>query len=489
MSKPLRLDPLFNDHMVIQRDKSFLVWGTGTDGDQVTVTCRGVSGCAEVREGQWSVTFPAMGVGEACELVVDTAGSTITLVDVVFGDVWLAGGQSNMEWPLKSSDQAEQAIAAANMPLLRYYEVPKLAYEQEGVHLPSLWKTCTPETAGDISAVAYYYARGLIDSEQVPIGIIGCNWGGTSASCWVSEEVLEADEELSIYTKEFAQEMQGFDWQQFEQATRKYNEDVDQYNRKTKEGYKGDELGAYPWPPPYSPHSFMRPCGLYETMLCKVFGYAIKGVIYYQGESDVNRSEMYSHLLEVLILEWRRQWKDPELPFLFVQLPIFDNNNPFGEEWPLLREAQQLTADRVPFTAMAVLLDCGEPEDIHPVDKKPVGERLALLALDKVYGRAVKSSGPVYREITIEDGHAVVHFDHAETGLMIREGNRLAGFEVAAEEGKFLPAEAEIHGSTVRVQCDQVGLPRFVRYGWANVTNANLMGAEGLPAAPFRTLR
>ncbi|WP_141503082.1 hypothetical protein [Paenibacillus luteus] len=209
MTNPLMLDPLFSDHMVIQRDKSFLVWGTGTDGHRVTVTCRGVSGYAEVHEGQWSVTFPAMGIGEACELVVETAESTITLVDVVFGDVWLAGGQSNMEWPLKSSDQAEQAIAAANVPLLRFYEVPKLAYEQEGVHLPSLWKTCTPETAGDISAVAYYYARGLIDSEQVPIGIIDCNWGGTSASCWVSEEVLETDEELSIYTKEFTEEKSG----------------------------------------------------------------------------------------------------------------------------------------------------------------------------------------------------------------------------------------------------------------------------------------
>ncbi|MGO4545389.1 sialate O-acetylesterase [Paenibacillus sp. 2TAB23] len=489
MSKPLQLDPLFNDHMVIQRNKDFLVWGTGTNGDKVTVTCRGISGSAEVHESQWRVAFPAMGVGEPCELIVETAESTITLLDVVFGDVWLAGGQSNMEWPLRSSHQAEQAIAAANVPLLRFYEVPKIAFEQEGVTFSSMWRTCTPETAGDISAVAYYYARALIDSEQVPIGVIGCNWGGTSASCWVAEEVMDADAELSIYTKDFTEQMVGFDWQKFEQVSRKYDEAVDQYNRKLESGYKGEELGKYPWPPPLSPHSFMRPYGLYETMLRKVFPYVLKGVIYYQGESDVDRSELYSQLLEALILDWRKQWNDPVLPFLFVQLPIFDNNNPMGEEWPRLREAQQQTADRVPFTAMAVVLECGDPADIHPVDKKLVGERLALLALDKIYGRAVKSSGPVYREISFEKGDAVVHYDHAEAGLLIREGNRLLGFEIAAESGEFLPAEAVIHGRTVRVKSDKVRMPRYVRYGWANVTHANLMGAEGLPAAPFRTFR
>lgn len=490
MSKPLQLDPIFNDHMVIQRNKPFLVWGKGTDGDKVTVTCRGTSGFDEVHKGQWSVTLPAMGVGEACELIVESAESTITLVDVVFGDVWLAGGQSNMEWPLSKSDNAEYVITAANLPLLRFYEVPKVAFEEDGIKFESEWKTCTPENAADISAVAYYYARELIASEQVPIGIIGCNWGGTSASCWVAEEVLEADAELSIYTKEFNEQKQIFDWQEFDQVNSKYNDAVDQYNRKFEAGYKGEELGLYPWPPPLSPHSYMRPCGLYETMLRKVFAYVIKGVIYYQGESDTNRPEMYSRLLEVLILNCRTQWNDPELPFLFVQLPIYaSNDNPMGEEWPLLREAQQQTAERVPYTAMAVLLDCGEAADIHPVDKKPVGERLALLALDKVYGRAVKSSGPVYSEISIEDGQAVVHFDYAEAGLLIREGNRLLGFEVAAEKGEFLPAEAEIHGSTVRVKSEKVSIPRFVRYGWANVTDANLMSVEGLPAAPFRTTR
>jgi sialate O-acetylesterase len=488
MSKPLRLDPLFNDHMVIQRNKRFLVWGTGTDGVKVTVTCRGESGSAEVREGQWSVTLPVMGVGEPCELIVQTEESTITLVDIVFGDVWLAGGQSNMEWPLSKSEGAEFAIAAANLPLLRYYEVPKVAFEVEGIKFKSNWKTCTPENAADFSAVAYYYARELIASEQVPIGIIGCNWGGTSASCWVGEEVLKADPELSIYTDEFAEQMQGFEWQEFKQINREYNDAVGKYNQKFEAGHKGEELGLYPWPPPLSPHSFMRPSGLYETMLRKVFSYTIKGVIYYQGESDAHRPEMYSRLLEVLILDWRRQWKDPELPFLFVQLPIYAcNDNPTGEEWPLIREAQQQTAERVPFTGMAVLLDCGEAADIHPVNKKPVGERLALLALDKIYGRAVKSSGPVYSGLRLEDGKAVVYFDYAEAGMLIREGDQLAGFEVAAEGGEFKPAEAEIHGSTVWVSSGQVATPCYVRYGWANVTDANLMGVDGLPAAPFRT--
>jgi sialate O-acetylesterase len=488
MNKLLRLDPIFNDHMVIQRNKRFLVWGTGTDGVKVTVTCRGASVTDVIRDGRWRLTLPALEVGEPCELIVHTEESTITLVDVVFGDVWLAGGQSNMEWPLSKSEGADSATAAANLPLLRYYDVPKVAFEIEGIKFKSSWKTCTPENAGEFSAVAYYFACDLIASEQVPIGIIGCNWGGTSASCWIEEGVLKADPELVIYTQEFAEQMRDFEWQEFRQANKEYNEAVGQYNSKSEAGYKGEELGVYPWPPPLSPHSFMRPSGLYETMLRKVFPYAIKGVIYYQGESDVHRPEMYSRLLEVLILNWRKQWNDAELPFLFVQLPIYAcNENPAGEEWPLIREAQQLTAVRVPFTGMAVLLDCGEEGDIHPVNKKPVGERLALLALDKVYGRAVKSSGPVYSAFSIVDGKAEILFDYAEAGLVLREGNRLTGFEVAAEDGEFKPAEAHIHGRTVKASSEEVASPRFVRYGWANVTDANLMGVDGLPAAPFRT--
>ena len=194
-------------------------------------------------------------------------------------------------------------------------------------------------------------------------------------------------------------------------------------------------------------------------MLRKVFSYVIKGVIYYQGESDAHRPETYSRLLEVLILDWRRQWKDAELPFLFVQLPIFAmQDNPAGEEWPLIREAQQQTAERVPYTGMAVLLDCGEVSRIHPVDKKPVGERLALLALDKIYGRAVKSSGPFYSKLSIEGNQAVVHFDYAEAGLVVRAGDQLTGFEIAAEDGEFSPAEAEIQGNTVWVSSEKVAL-------------------------------
>lgn len=452
------------------------------------VTCRAESASVEVNEGKWRVTLAAMDVGEPCELIVQTDESTITLVDVVFGDVWLAGGQSNMEWPLNKSEGAEFAVTAANLPQLRFYDVPKVAFEVEGIKFKSKWKSCTPENAGDLSAVAYYFARDIMASEQVPIGIIGCNWGGTSASCWVDEDVMNADSELAIYTQEFAKQMQGFEWQEFKQINKDYNEAVAKYNRILEAGITGDELGAYPWPPPLSPHSFMRPSGLYETMLRKIFSYTIKGVIYYQGESDVHRPEIYSRLLESLILDWRRQWKDAELPFLFVQLPIYAcNGNPSGEEWPLIREAQQLTAERVPFTGMAVLLDCGEVNNIHPLNKKPVGERLALLALDKVYVREVKSSGPVYSSFDVEGDKAVIHFNYAEMGMVVRAGNRLAGFEVAAEEGEFRAAEAEMEGNAVWVKSAKVASPRYIRYGWKNVTDANLMGLNGLPAAPFRT--
>ncbi|BBI32767.1 sialate O-acetylesterase [Cohnella abietis] len=486
MNKPLRLDPLFNDHMVIQRDKPFFVWGTGLDGIRVTVTCRSVSAAVEIHEGQWRVAFPAMGVGEPSELIVQSEGITLTLVDVVFGDVWLAGGQSNMEWPLSKSTDGQSVIEAANLPLLRYYDVPKVAFEEAGINYKGKWKRLTPENAGGLSAVAYYYARELIASENVPIGIIGCNWGATSASCWIDKEVLKSDPELSMYPKEFEEQMQGFNWQEFIQENKEYVEAISQFNKRIELGFEGEERGPFPWPAPLNPHSFARPSGLYETMLRKVFSYRIKGVIYYQGESDVNHPELYSQLLEALILDWRRQWQDKELPFFFVQLPIYAyNNNPAGEEWPLIREAQQLVAERVPYTGMAVLLDCGEAADIHPADKKPVGERLALLALDKVYGRTVKSSGPVFSSCSTEQGQVFIHFAHAEAGLIIRAGDQVAGFEVAAEDGEFISATAEISGNTVKVSHVEVPSPRYVRYGWANVTDANLLGVDGLPAAPF----
>nr|WP_273386056.1 sialate O-acetylesterase [Cohnella zeiphila] len=234
----------------------------------------------------------------------------------------------------------------------------------------------------------------------------------------------------------------------------------------------------------------MRPNGLYGTMLRKAAPFALKGFLYYQGEGDAHKPLLYDKLLEALIANWRADWGQAELPFLFVQLPAFGcDGDPDGEAWALLRESQAMVAERVPNAFMAVVLDCGEKDDIHPRHKRPVGERLARLAMNRVYGLDVPGNGPVCADIRLGDGRAELRFDHAGSGLAASDGREPAGFEIAGADGVFVPARAEIAGDRVVLTSPAVPEPRFVRYGWANYTEANLTNAHGLPAGSFRSRR
>jgi sialate O-acetylesterase len=488
MSAALRVNPIFMDHMVVQRDVEAPIWGVGVDGELVTVKCRGKQVEAIVQDGRWNVLLPAIKAGGPDEMFIETSTESIVLKDILFGDVWLAGGQSNMEFSLKDTAYAKQEIAAADLPNVRFYNVPKVAYE-DGVKHTSSWKVCTPKTAGQLSGVGYHFAKQLAASQDIPIGIISCNWGGTSASCWMSEQVLIKDPEVRVYIDEFNELMKDFDWEAFKVVDRQYNQQSIEYHRRLAKGLQGEELGVHAWPPPLSPRSFLRPCGLYETMLLKVAPYALKGVLYYQGESDAHRSILYERLLSKLIDNWRNDWNNPELPFLFVQLPAYNSGDrPDGDEWPLLRESQLIVSERVPHTGMAVILDCGEYADIHPKDKKPVGERLALVALDRVYDVEVESSGPVFSELRIEQGKAFVSFSHIGEGLAARD-IELIGFDIGDDQGHYVTARAVIRGNQVEVWSEQIAQPTAVRYGWANYTEANLINSFGLPASPFRTNR
>ncbi len=488
MSVSLRVNPIFKNHMVLQREVEVPIWGTGVDGEIVTVKCRGKQAATTIQAGRWKVYLPPMEVGGPVELMIETVSESIVLKDILFGDVWLAGGQSNMEYNLKDTIDAAQEMATANLPNVRFYNVPKVAHD-DGVKQVSSWKVCSPETAGQLSGVGYHYAKQVVASQDIPIGIISCNWGGTSASCWMSEQVLQGDPELSLYIDEYMEQVKDFDEGSFEVTEQAYNQQLLQYNRRQANGLKGGELGDYPWPPPFSPRSFLRPSGLYETMLLKVAPYALKGALYYQGETDANRPLLYERLMRKLIDNWRKDWNNPELPFLFVQLPAYSNNgSPDGDDWPLLRESQLIVSEEVPHTGMAVILDCGEYADIHPKDKKPVGERLALVALDRVYGVEVESSGPVFDKLTIEQGRATVTFTHTGEGLTSRD-IELIGFEIADEQGRYVIAHATTRGNRVEVWSKLIDQPTAVRYGWANYTEANLINSFGLPAGPFRTHR
>jgi sialate O-acetylesterase len=493
VSKQLRVHAPFGDGMILQREGIVPIWGSGEEGANIVVRCGETKAEAVVQGGKWEAKLPPFPAGGPYELTVQSGQDVVKFEDVLFGDVWLAGGQSNMEWPLKEALNGDKEIAAADFPLIRFYNVPQIAYD-DGLEHRSEWRSCSPATAGDISAVGYFFARRLARSVDVPIGIVGCNWGGTSASCWVPEKVLASDPGLKRYLVEYDNALAKLgDEPARRLAEARYEESVQEYLRKEKLGFNGTELGDYPWPPPLTERSNFRPCGLYENLIRRTAPYALKGILYYQGETDAEDAEkplMYDRLLTGLIRTWRRDWRRPDLPFLFVQLPGYARDGrPNGEEWALLRESQQIVSETVPNTAMAVTLDLGESHDIHPRNKKPVGERLALGALRAVYGEEVVSTGPALQGLIAEKGSVRLYFDTSGAGLAVRDGGELTGFQVSGKDGVYYDAKATIDGDVVEASSDLVKDAYAIRYGWANDPKANLMNGQGLPAGPFRTDR
>ena len=495
MKPLLQLAPIFSDNMVIQRGSCIPVWGSMSSGMRIRVTIGENSVSTTAVDGRWSVTLPPMSAGKPVEMKVEGGTASILLRNVLIGEVWIAGGQSNMEFALKDSLGGEQEISKSTNDQIRYFQVPKIAFENDDTSMqPSGWHLCRPEHSGDFSAVAYYFAQSLYHQLRVPVGIIGCNWGSTSASCWMSRERLKNSAMLkSMLNVENSYPSSD---EEYDRQLRDYETKASEYARKAESLKKAfpnislelmnEKLGPDPWPPPMGRKSFRRPGGLYETMLHPIIPYAIKGVIWYQGEEDVSKASLYSTLFQALIENWRSDWKQPELPFLFVQLPYFGDG--ISDEWAQLREAQMEVAESEHNTAMVVAIDCGEKHNIHPVNKKPVGNRLALAALARVYGYEVEYSGPLYWHMTTDHGAAYLSFKHAQSGL-IAEGNNLNGFEICGNDHIFFSADASIEGQTVKVFSAAVPNPIAVRYGWMSYGQLHLKNAEGLPAAPFRTDR
>lgn len=487
MSGQLRLNALFTDHMVLQREKNVPFWGTGAEGATVTVRCGDASAKAVVAGGEWKAELPPLAVGGPYEVVVEAGDERLALADVLVGDVWLAGGQSNMEWRLNDTNGGKEEAANASLPRLRYYEVPRVAYDDGRAHAGA-WQVCSPETAGGFTAVGYYFAKALQPEIGVPVGIVGCNWGGTSASCWVPREKLANDEGLRVYLDEYEAAVAGLDDAAFRKLEADYQAEIDACAARQAAG-EADVM--FPWPPPTTDRCWLRPNALYDTMLKPTAPFAVKGFLYYQGESDAGKAELYDRLMGVMIEQWRDDWGDAGLPFLFVQLPAFGDGTDREHDtynWPKLREAQLKVTEQVPHTAMAVILDCGDELDIHPRNKKPVGDRLAAIALREVYGRDVACYGPTFRELTVAGDVATVRFDHAEQGLAAASGE-LPGFQIAEADGVYRTASAKIVGDAVEVRGEGVREPVAVRYAWASWPSVSLFGAGGLPAAPFRTDR
>lgn len=488
--------------MVLQREKNIRIWGTGTEDTLITISIGEFSVCSKVKNNKWTAVLPSMKAGGPYALSITDGNSSILFYNVMLGEVWLAGGQSNMELELQNSKNGKEVVANIKNENVRFYNTLRLSYIDEEFfekESKNHWEECTPENAGTWSAVAYYYAKKLSEELNVTVGIIGCNWGGTSASAWISRESLELDRDTNTYVQEYDNANKGRSFEEYLKQLEDYNIWYEQWQKKVDKCYaeKPDILwsqvlkiaGECHWPEPLGPKSPFRAAGVYETMLKRIMPYTLRGFIYYQGESDDHKPKMYGKLLTKLIEQWRNDWEDEELPFIFVQLPMFigreDKDN---KHWALIREAQMRVHKTIKNTGLAVILDCGEFDNIHPVDKEPVGVRLSMQALYHVYGKALKAYGPIYKSFEYKASGIEINFDYAEAGMVLK-GEKAEGFEIAGEDKNYKEAAAEICGNKIFVYSKEVSNPKYVRYSWTNYGSVTIFGKNGLPLAPFRTSR
>ncbi|WKN33702.1 sialate O-acetylesterase [Porifericola rhodea] len=617
----VHLHQLFSDHAVLQRGKEIKIWGTAEPGGNLEVSFAGKSELARTdEEGKWSVSFDAMEAGGPYQIEVEAADTSIVLKDILIGDVWVASGQSNMEWPLTAQvDNFEEEIANADFPQIRLFTVSRnTSYEPLQDLAQGKWAITSPETIGNFSAVAYFFGREIHQELEVPIGLINSSWGGTTAEAWTSEEaassMAEFEEELQKIEQQLKTDPQQTDVEKRKERERVLQEanqeiagedfspnfntegwkemsvpaswEVSQADMADFDGfvwfqkeinipasYAGQPLSLHlgqiddvditwfngkqvgqTWgynqsrtyevaaelvqagtntitirvmdnsgdggllgpsdqmylaqgsedigvaldgnwkfqakdPLPVVDRFPKEPGILYNAMINPLTNYNMKGVIWYQGESNAGRAAQYATLFPLMIEDWRKQWGGDKFPFLFVQLANFITGEPGNTAWAELRESQMMALD-LDNTGMAVTIDIGDSLDIHPRNKQDVGRRLALSALKVAYRQENAWSGPLYESMRVEGDSAILTFTEVAEGLMVVPGEKLKGFTIAGADRQFYPASAKIISKNeVSVKSPLVSQPEAVRYGWANNPQTNLYNEAFLPASPFRTDR
>jgi len=465
----VKLHSLFQDHMVLQADFACPVWGSAEAGDEVSVSIDGQKKSAKAgADGKWSLKLDPLKAGGPHEMSV-AGKNTVVVHDVLVGEVWVCSGQSNMEMAVRSSMNFDEEKAAANFPQVRHFLVKKNPQDAPVGDVSGSWQPTTPETVGGFTAVGYFFGRELHQKLNVPVGLIHTSWGGTAAELWTSKPVLEANPTLKPIVDNFSKRLENYE--------------------KQLEAYPAavEKAKAAGKPAPRKPGKPMAPSCLYNGMIAPVIPYGIKGVIWYQGESNAGQAKQYQTLFPEMIKNWRKDWGQGDFPFGFVQLANFmaRKDQPARSNWAELREAQTMTLS-LPKTGMAVIIDIGDAKDIHPKDKQDVGKRLAYWAEAQVYGKNLVYSGPIFESMKIEDSRARLSFKHTGGGLMAK-GGAPTGFAIAGEDQVFHWADAKIDGETIVVSCDKVAKPAAVRYAWADNPECNLYNKEGIPASPFRT--
>ena len=481
----LNLARAFGSHMVLQQGQPVPVWGTSKPEAKVTVAL-GIQKQTAIAnsDGRWKTIFPSLKAkGQTLRLTAETAAGKITLDDILVGEVWLCAGQSNMEWKLSQSASAKTAIPAAKHARLRLFNFVGAARGGSGDYTPELakrltpqrfcsgqWRECSPDSAAPFSAVGYFFGQKLLADLDVPVGLINVAMGGTPAEAWVRRGALAAHPQLAAMTRGNWLENKSLEpWCRGRGAS----------NLKralaANDFIPGDDLGPN--------HSF-KPAFMWDAAVTPLTQMPIAGVLWYQGESNAEsewRVAQHDSVLKTLVTDWRAQRKRPDLPFLFVQLPAMKRPH-----WPAFRASQQRVHDALPHTGMAVTIDLGHPTDVHPRDKKPVGERLALIAAKQVYGKTVVAFGPVVKSVSRDEDRLILKFESAD-GLRTRDGKAPTGFEIRDGKGEWHAVKARIVDGVLELNCGTSKKPAAVRYGWVSFPEPrlNLINVAGLPAAPF----
>jgi sialate O-acetylesterase len=491
VSAAVRLPQVFSDHMVLQRGQPVNVWGWAAPGEVVSVELNGrVEKTTALPGGEWKVALPAMPAGGPFQLVV-RASNQVVFQDVMIGEVWLCSGQSNMEMGIAKCDGAETAIAAATLPELRLLMVPNRWTPLAQTNIDATWKVCTPASVkeggwGGFSACAFYFGRKLHEDLQVPIGLIDATWGGTRIESWTPPEGFAAVPALrDEYEKVLlADPTTPTHQQRLEEFLHTSERWIAEARQALRQRVVGPTMPTYP-PELLPPHDLQQATALFNGMIHPLCPFTLAGAIWYQGESNLNDGAKYTDRMRALIRGWRQRWGQGDFPFNFVQIaPYLYNNHPEAEAE--LWEAQA-AATSEPQTGMVVINDIGNLHDIHPTDKKTVGERLARIALAQTYGQTqLEFSGPTFRALQVENGRLRVLFDHAD-GLTSRDGKPLTWFEVIdADRGGFVPADAKIEGKSVVLSAAAAPRPVAMRFAWDMRAEPNLVNAAGLPAGAFR---
>lgn len=524
---------VFSDSCVLQRGKAACVFGRAEDGLRVGAKFFGAdkallreSSCVS-RGGEWLLRFEPLPAMDGCSMEIFCEGEKVSLSDISVGEVWLAGGQSNMEFELQNCAEGPDEMARREKSGVRFYYTNKIAWMDDKffeAERRSAWRTWEGDWKKNWSAVGYFFAQRLSEDLGVTVGVIGCNWGGTSASAWIPRSLLEGDSELREYLAEYDEAAKGksideqcAEFDAYEKANAEWQKKYDALCAE-RPGIDWDEaqkiLGATPWPGPKVCKNPFRPAGLYECMLRRVMPYTIEGFLYYQGESDDHRAQSYRKLFSTLIQKWREDWGDISLPFVFVQLPRhrYSGDRDF-KNWCVIREAQAQVAGTTKNCGMVCALDLGQHNAIHPVAKKALALRMERMALCVAYKMEDERfvSSPELESWWPRGGEIVARFSNAQDGFVWKDDSRALaeyaemekaqgrdvppdfnGFEVAGRDGIFYPARAKFSSggeglNVIEISSCEVKEPAAARYAWYNYGPATVFSRTGLPLAPFRT--